>query len=132
MKPRMLLIAVLTAAALLCAGCGNASHTQSRTITDMKGRNVVLNEDVTRVVALTAADCEIIYAIGAGDVVVGRGPCLDNGPETVLRRKERAIRSQSSLTDSIRLSQSLTVFSIKSIFKQERRILFVVNRSSSL
>ena len=67
MRPRMLLIAALTAMALLCAGCGNASHTQSRTITDMKGRNVVLNEDVTRVVALTAADCEIIYAVGAGN-----------------------------------------------------------------
>ena len=67
MRPRILLIAVLTAAALLCMGCGNASHTRSRTITDMKGRNVVLNEDVTRVVALTAADCEIIYAVGAGN-----------------------------------------------------------------
>ena len=67
MRPRILLIAVLTAAALLCTGCGNASHTRSRTITDMKGRNVVLNEDVTRVVALTAADCEIIYAVGAGN-----------------------------------------------------------------
>jgi iron complex transport system substrate-binding protein len=79
----MLLIAVLTAAALLCTGCGNVSHTRSRTITDMKGRNVVLNEDVTRVVALTAADCEIIYAIGAGDAVVGRGEYCDY-PEDVL------------------------------------------------
>ena len=67
MRPRMLLIAVLTAAALLCTGCGKTSQTQSRTVTDMKGRNIVLDGDVTRVVALTAADCEIIYAVGAGN-----------------------------------------------------------------
>ena len=69
----MLLIAVLTAVIMLSMGCGNASHTKSRTVTDMKGRDVVLNGDVTRVVVLTAADCEILYAIGAGDTVVGRG-----------------------------------------------------------
>jgi iron complex transport system substrate-binding protein len=79
----MLLIAFLTAMVLLCSGCGNASRTQSTTVTDMKGRNVVLNEEVTRVVALTAADCEILYAIGAGDAVVGRGEYCDY-PEAAL------------------------------------------------
>ena len=83
MRRRMLLIAVLTALVLLCMGCKNVSRTQGRTITDMKGRNIVLNGDVTRVVALTAADCEIIYAIGAEDAVVGRGEYCDY-PEAAL------------------------------------------------
>ena len=83
MRRRMLLIAVLTAAVLLCTGCGNASRTRSRTVTDMKGRNIVLSGDVTRVVALTAADCEILYAIGAGDAVVARGEYCDY-PEAAL------------------------------------------------
>lgn len=78
-----MLIAVLTAVVLLCMGCKNASRTQGRTITDMKGRNIVLSGDVTRVVALTAADCEIIYAIGAEDAVVGRGEYCDY-PEAAL------------------------------------------------
>lgn len=78
----MLLIAVLTAVIMLSMGCGNASHTKSRTVTDMKGRDVVLSGDVTRVVVLTAADCEILYAIGAGDTVVGRGEYCDY-PEAV-------------------------------------------------
>ena len=43
----------------------------------MKGREIVLNGDITRVVALTAADCEILYAIGAGDALVGRGEYCD-------------------------------------------------------
>ena len=79
----MLLIAVLSAMLLFCAGCGKASRTQSRTVTDMTGREIALNGDVTRVVALTAADCEILYAVGAGDALVGRGEYCDY-PEAAL------------------------------------------------
>jgi len=43
------------------------------TVTDMTGREVWLAEPATSVVALTAADVEILYAIGAGDTLVGRG-----------------------------------------------------------
>lgn len=47
------------------------------TVTDMTGREVSLDEPATRVVALTASDCEILYAIGAGDTLVGRGEYCD-------------------------------------------------------
>ena len=50
-------------------------------VTDMMGREVSLAEPATRVVALTAADCEILYAIGAGDTLVGRGEYCDYPPE---------------------------------------------------
>ena len=83
MRRKIWLIAVLSAVVLLCTGCGKTSQTQSRTVTDMKGRNIVLDGDVTRVVALTAADCEILYAVGAGDALVGRGEYCDY-PEAVL------------------------------------------------
>ena len=83
MRRRLLLIAVLSAMLLFCAGCGKASRTQSRTVTDMTGREIALNGDVTRVVALTAADCEILYAVGAGDALVGRGEYCDY-PEAAL------------------------------------------------
>ena len=79
----MLLIAVLSAMLLFCAGCGKASRTQSRTVTDMTGREIALNGDVTRVVALTAEDCEILYAVGVGDALVGRGEYCDY-PEAAL------------------------------------------------
>ncbi len=49
----------------------------SITITDMMGREITLDEPATRIVALTAADCEILYAIGAGDTLVGRGEYCD-------------------------------------------------------
>lgn len=47
------------------------------TVTDMTGREVTLDEPATRVVALTPSDCEILYAIGAGDTLVGRGEYCD-------------------------------------------------------
>jgi iron complex transport system substrate-binding protein len=83
MRHKALLIIVLSAVILLFAGCGGAPRAQGRTVTDMKGRNVELSEDVTRVVALTAADCEIVYAIGAGDAVVGRGEYCDYPQEAL-------------------------------------------------
>ena len=47
------------------------------TLTDMTGRKITLDAPAERVVALTAADCEILYALGAGDLLVGRGEYCD-------------------------------------------------------
>ena len=47
------------------------------TVTDMTGREITLDEPATRVVALSAADCEFLYAVGAGDTLVGRGEYCD-------------------------------------------------------
>ena len=62
-------MAVLTAEAVFAA--------ESVTVTDMTGREITLEEPAERVVALTAADCEILYALGAGDLLVGRGEYCD-------------------------------------------------------
>ena len=43
------------------------------TFTDMNGREITLEKPADRIVALTASDCEILYALGAGDTLVGRG-----------------------------------------------------------
>lgn len=45
--------------------------------TDMMGRQIALDKPAQRIVALTASDCEILYAIGAGDKLVGRGKYCD-------------------------------------------------------
>ena len=50
---------------------------------DMMGRDIKLSEPVTRVIALSAADCEILYAIGAGDTLVGRGEFCDYPAEVL-------------------------------------------------
>ena len=54
-----------------------AAEAGSITVTDMTGREITLDAPATRIVALTASDCEILYAIGAGDTLVGRGEYCD-------------------------------------------------------
>ena len=78
MKNAKKLIA-LALSLLLLAGLGAAALAEdtSVTITDMSGREITLKEPAARVVALTAADCEILYAIGAGETLVGRGEYCD-------------------------------------------------------
>ena len=53
------------------------------TVTDMTGREITLDEPATRVVALSAADCEVLYAVGAGDLIVGRGEYCDYPAEVL-------------------------------------------------
>jgi iron complex transport system substrate-binding protein len=53
------------------------------TVTDMKGREIQLDAPATRIVALTAADCEILCALGCEDALVGRGEYCDY-PASVL------------------------------------------------
>ena len=79
MKNTKKLIA-LALALLMLAGLGTsalADDDTAVTVTDMSGREITLKEPATRVVALTAADCEILYAIGAGETLVGRGEYCD-------------------------------------------------------
>ena len=106
------ILAVLIAAALLVgmtAGCArSASTAQSEpeavavTITDMKGREVTLEKPAARIVALTPADCEILYAIGAGDMLVGRGEYCDY-PAQVLEVPAVASGSETNIEQIIAL-----------------------------
>ena len=53
------------------------------TVADMTGREITLEKPADRIVALTASDCEIIYALGAGDKLVGRGEYCDYPAEVM-------------------------------------------------
>ena len=61
----------------------SAAEDTSFTVTDMTGREITLDEPATRVVALSAADCEFLYAVGAGDTLVGRGEYCDYPAEVL-------------------------------------------------
>ena len=52
-------------------------------VTDMADREITLDAPATKVVALTASDCEILAALGAEDTLVGRGEYCDY-PESIL------------------------------------------------
>ncbi|MDO4370690.1 MAG: ABC transporter substrate-binding protein [Clostridia bacterium] len=73
------------ALAMIIAACAMTAFASAEeiSITDMMGREVKLSAPAQRIVALTAADCEILYAIGAGEYLVGRGEYCDY-PDAVL------------------------------------------------
>lgn len=58
---------------LIAVGLCAAASGEERVIVDRKGREIHLSVAAERVVALAPADCEILYALGAQDVLVGRG-----------------------------------------------------------
>jgi len=67
------LLSLLLAAVMALAVLPALAEADALTLTDMLGRTVTLAGPATRVVVLIPSDCEILYAIGAGDAVVGRG-----------------------------------------------------------
>ncbi|MDO4568258.1 MAG: ABC transporter substrate-binding protein [Clostridia bacterium] len=84
MKRRIIAFTLLLALVLAVAGaCTPPVEVADITVTDMMGRTIVISNPVERVVALSAADCEILYALGAGDMLVGRGEYC-NYPDEVL------------------------------------------------
>lgn len=83
MKIKKLMALVIAALMLLSFGsfAKRAEADASFTVTDMAGREVKFEKPVERAVALTAADCEIIFALGAEETLVGRGAYCDYPPE---------------------------------------------------
>lgn len=70
------------AAALVVDSSANSTAPSSGdnylvSVTDMAGNVVQLTEAVSRIVVLDPADCEILYALGAGDFIVGRDAGCD-------------------------------------------------------
>ena len=77
------IVALLLALLLLLPAFGALAEAAAVTFTDMMGREITLAEPATRIVALTAADCEILCALGCEDALVGRGEYCDY-PASVL------------------------------------------------
>ena len=83
MKIKKILAMAIAALMLLSFGSfgQRAEADTSFTVTDMAGREVKFEKPVEKAVALTASDCEIIFALGAEEVLVGRGETCDYPPE---------------------------------------------------
>ncbi len=73
---------LLAMAMLLACTAVNAEGTAVE-VTDMTQRTVTLDAPAARVVAITAANVEVLYALGAGETLVGRGEYCDYPTEAL-------------------------------------------------
>lgn len=78
------------------------------TVTDMAGREITLDAPATKMVALTASDCEILAALGAEDTLVGRGEYCDY-PESVLEVPAVQSGADTNLEQIIALEPQVVV-----------------------
>ena len=69
-------VSLLLALLMLCL-CLPVVAEGGITVTDMMDRQVTLSGPVERIVVMMPSDCEILYAIGAGSAIVGRGTYCD-------------------------------------------------------
>lgn len=79
-------------------------------VTDMKGRTVTLAENAKRIVALSPGDCEILFAIGAGDAVIARGEYCD-APEAALALPVVETGSETNVEQILACEPDVVVFS---------------------
>lgn len=78
-----LLILAFTVTLISCGREEAAVPKDGVVVTDMTGQVVQLDAPVKRIVVLTASDCEILYALGAGELIVGRGEYCDYPAEVL-------------------------------------------------
>ena len=99
---------------VMLAGCGPALAEDARvTVTDMAGREVTLDAPASRVVVLQPGDAEILYAIGAGDAVVGRGAYVD-WPEEALNVPSVMSGYETNLEQIIALEPQAVIMTVMS------------------
>lgn len=87
-------------------------------VTDMVGREIELDAPAEKIVALAASDCEILYAIGAGDTLVGRGEYCDY-PSEVLNVPAVQSGSETNIEQIIALKPQVVIMSIMSQSKEQ-------------
>ncbi|MEG1810721.1 MAG: ABC transporter substrate-binding protein [Clostridia bacterium] len=87
-----------------------ASDDTSVALTDMAGREITLSAPAERIVALTASDCEILYAVGAGSTLVGRGEYC-NYPAEALEVKSVQSGDETNIEQIIALEPQVVLMS---------------------
>ncbi|MDR3238523.1 MAG: ABC transporter substrate-binding protein [Clostridiales bacterium] len=79
-------------------------------IVDITGRSTTLDRPADKIIALTAANCEILYALGAGDTLVGRGTYCNYPPE-VLNVPEVESGGSTNIEQIIALEPQVVIMS---------------------
>ena len=86
-----------------------ASPSAAIELTDGLGRSVVLKEAAQRVVSLAPSNTEILFAVGAGDQVVGRDEFSDYPAETASIQKVGGSMGEYSVESIVALKPDLVL-----------------------
>ncbi|UUX33340.1 ABC transporter substrate-binding protein [Fundicoccus culcitae] len=87
----------------------HATDTEEITITDMAGREIVLEGPATRIVVLQPSNAEILFSLGAGDVIIGRGEYVDYPTEEVEDIPQFATGENMNLEEIIALNPEVVI-----------------------
>ncbi len=134
----LLLATVISASACYPSGRkSNSPATQTREVTDEAGRQVRLPQKIDRIVSLAPNLTEIVYAVGAGDRLVGRTSYCDY-PSAVKTVAEVGDTMQPSVERIIALKPQIVLIStasqLETFTKQldEQRIAVYVTNPNSV
>lgn len=94
----------------------------SVTITDMYGREITLSAPATRIVALSAAECEIVCALGCEDMLVGRGEYC-NYPESIASVPAVQSGTNTNIEEILVLEPQVIIMSDMSQPEEQVRLL---------
>ena len=94
----------------------------SVTVTDMLDREITLAEPATRVVALSAADCEIICALGCEEALVGRGKYC-NYPESILELPALQSGKDTNIEEILALEPQIVIMSDMAQTEEQVKLL---------
>jgi iron complex transport system substrate-binding protein len=111
------LVSLFLALALMLA-CVPVLAEGGVTVTDMTGREITLDGPATKIVALTASDVEIIYALGAGDLLVGRGEYCDY-PAEVLDKPVVKSGAETNLEEILALEPDVVIMATMAQTKEQ-------------
>lgn len=106
----LLLALILIVSLAACAKTAPTPADTSITVTDMTGRVTTLDKPAEKIVAVTASDCEILYALGAGNTVVGRGEYCDY-PEEVSAVTSVQSGSDTNIEQIVALKPDVVIMS---------------------
>lgn len=111
---------------LLLSGCSLGGPApegkQTKELTDMLGRTVSIQTPVERVVVLTAADCEIISALGCESLLVGRGEYCDY-PASVLEIPSVQSGYETNIEQIIALNPQVVVMGSMDQWEEQAQAL---------
>lgn len=107
-KSALLMAALLFITLLSACGKDNTQAEGKIQITDMFGREVSLAAPASKIVVLTPSDCEILYALGAGDTVIARGEYC-NYPEAVQSITALSSGSETNIEQIISLKPEVVL-----------------------